>query len=197
MNFTLAITATFSSNIEFNANTIITIMADTDDLIQRVQDLPPELFNHIRDSTFTVEVNKSIQIDTFFTPPGYLQVNRHARRVLALAYYRDNVFQFANGFTERNSTILVKWLTSLPFEHLIHVETVNFFMVLSGVMPSPWHPQRPQSLAILEKLLNDAHLDQAAGLLQVFVNGTEYRLQRKWGYPRGRLLFEDVVEMLF
>lgn len=49
------------------------------DLIERVQALPAELYNEIRDLTFTMAFG-TIHIDAAYKPPALIQVNRSSRK---------------------------------------------------------------------------------------------------------------------
>lgn len=114
-------------------------------LADRVQALPPELFNKIYDLTFTTSptipspdsYNRqylifcrgygSLQdrlIETPYQPPSNLQVNRATRANLAPAYYCGSLFYITKDD-------LWDWLASLPTSH-VHmirkIRVLNFYV---------------------------------------------------------------------
>ncbi|KAK4618077.1 hypothetical protein CLAFUW4_11878 [Fulvia fulva] len=72
--------------------TTVCAAAKSDELAQRIRDLPPELYNSILDYTtlsFEDEVNMKKQ--TYKLPIG-LQINRAIRAAAAYAYYKNTTF---------------------------------------------------------------------------------------------------------
>ncbi|KAK3721394.1 hypothetical protein LTR37_003270 [Vermiconidia calcicola] len=66
----------------------------TDDLANRVQSLPQELFDTIYDQVFTSAGGERINIDSSKTykPPYVLAVDRKSRELFAKSYYSRNIF---------------------------------------------------------------------------------------------------------
>ena len=73
----------------------------TENLIRRVQDLPPELFDQIRDEVLSYEPPSPnangyhfIDVTKTFQLPSILQVDRASRDALSKAYFSEKVFRF-------------------------------------------------------------------------------------------------------
>lgn len=68
-------------------------------LAERVQALPPELFNRIQDCTFTAT---SGEVDIFddSLPPSCLQVSHDTRRKFAESYYPNTIFYIASDLVQ-------------------------------------------------------------------------------------------------
>ena len=87
-----------------------------DDLIQ---DLPPELFNEIKNFVFTTTTRRVI-IDEKYTPPTSLHVDKNTRsRFAELFYGSGTIYQF------RQPYVLYRWLRSLSHDHLDMVEAME------------------------------------------------------------------------
>lgn len=82
-----------------------------DDLIQLVQDLPPELYKAIYELTFSTSFKAVYKIDKDYKPPSVLQVSQSLRQALCPMFYAITIF----SFTDHVDSIehLRRWLTSL------------------------------------------------------------------------------------
>lgn len=87
--------------------------SDTDELITKVQSLPPELYTEIYNLTFTVNPNEICRINKNYKPPGTLQVNRTWRASLSPAFYKDTIFAVELGGYEEKLANVTKWLRSV------------------------------------------------------------------------------------
>lgn len=84
----------------------------TDDHIQRVHNLPPELYDKIYDFTFTNNFRESYYIDEKYKPPNILQVNKQQHSTLHQAFYNQTIFTVSDSATDMET--LTRWLRSLP-----------------------------------------------------------------------------------
>lgn len=85
--------------------------SEMDELIERVQSLPAELYNHIQKLTFATDSTQSCDINSEYKPPVLLHVQKPFRQVFARAYYSKTNFQF------EDLELCCTWLKSLPEEH--------------------------------------------------------------------------------
>jgi hypothetical protein len=78
----------------------------------RVQALPPELFNEIRDLVLTCPLSENeISINKKYRLPAQFHVSKELRRRFSKAFFETFTFSFPDGLT------LVKWLLSLERPH--------------------------------------------------------------------------------
>lgn len=99
----------------------------TDELAARVQDLPAEFFNNIRDlvlnpSSDTVDIQK----DKF---PVELQVSRATRAQFAAQYYGNTAFRIVPRGSNSSYGAhdpLFKWLESLEQHHRLSITKIHF-----------------------------------------------------------------------
>lgn len=133
---------------------------DMEDLIERVQSLPPELYSEIRDLTFTVNLDSILtpeHLDPRFTPelkpvfhinkswkpPAILQVSRTLREQHSPAFYHAAVFTFADDLADPdNLELLMRWLKSLSPKQLKMVTRSQIRILTSSTMlkhPPPYY----------------------------------------------------------
>lgn len=82
----------------------------TEDLATAIGSLPAELYNRIRQFTFTIEPER-VHIDSRCKPPNILQVDRVSRRDLEVDYYKSTTFVFLDGW--QDTELCLAWLSSL------------------------------------------------------------------------------------
>lgn len=80
-------------------------MAETPTLTQRVQALPPEIFNKILDFTFTPD--STIYVDKEYRPPATLQVSQAAREKVLKQFFTDGRIFYVSR------PVLPMWLQSI------------------------------------------------------------------------------------
>lgn len=101
-------------------------MATHDRLDQRIQKLPQELRDMIKDFTFTPSFNTR-RIDKHYTPPSLLQVDRASRLQFGQSYYGgDSIFNF------EDRKILCRYVKHLDDSHQ---ELIKTFRLLCGWVP--------------------------------------------------------------
>lgn len=93
------------------------------ELCERLDLLPRELFDYIYSLTF-LPIENHIVVNADYRPPSNLQISRTTRKTAALQYFTITEFHF----TDHN--LCLKWLLSLPKEHLsmlrsVHCESVS------------------------------------------------------------------------
>ena len=112
---------------------------DDEDLAQRVQSLPPELFNIVLAEVFTPDTTTH-KIDANYKPPKFLAVSRTTRETYAKAYYggldSSFVFELAVG---KPIEPLYRWLKCLPLSHLRMLSQVKLVWTYVGVVRSSRH----------------------------------------------------------
>ena len=81
------------------------------ELHERVQALPPEIFDRIKDLIFTFNSTK-VTVDEHYKPPTQLRISKGTRLLFADAYYGSTVFEF------KQPSIFYKWLDNLSKAHL-------------------------------------------------------------------------------
>jgi hypothetical protein len=82
-----------------------------DDLIERVQDLPPELFNKFKDLVFT-HTPCTLKIDANYKPSKLLEVDKTTRDQFAKTYYGEiTTFEISYAYHLR------EWLATLNAKH--------------------------------------------------------------------------------
>lgn len=69
-------------------------MSSFSSLQQRLNNLPPELYELVKEYTFTINPGKIVKVDRYFHPPPNLQVNVHFRDLLLHEYYSKSIFEF-------------------------------------------------------------------------------------------------------
>lgn len=89
------------------------------DLDQRFNHLPQELRDYIVDLTFSpCTISGRVDIDASSLPPSILRVDSTTRRAVAEEYYSNSTFHC------NDTKACVKWLESLPKEHLYLLRSV-------------------------------------------------------------------------
>lgn len=85
--------------------------SETEDLIQRVHNLPPEIFNEVYNLTFTPEFKETCKIDKNYKPPGIIHVNKKYRTAFSSTFYRDTSFTVTD---DPNDLLhMARWAASL------------------------------------------------------------------------------------
>ena len=92
-----------------------------DELSQRVQDLPPELFNMVLDYT-TLTMDDEVVIAKDMKIPVGLHINRAVRAAIAEKFYRNTIFVLP---TSSRPSDLRKWLESMSANHLRAIRTIR------------------------------------------------------------------------
>ena len=88
-----------------------------EDLSQRIQGLPAELYAHIYHRTFTADLGKPIIIRFgSYRPPHLLHVNRASRAQYASSFYGNTIFEIS---PQKPGIMAVsfRWLESMSDEH--------------------------------------------------------------------------------
>lgn len=88
-------------------------ISDIHDFNKQVLSLPQELFNEIRDLTFTPDFETTRCIDDNYNPPSILQVDTTSRLRLQPVFYGNTVFTFPNDLAKFYCNSLSRWLQSL------------------------------------------------------------------------------------
>lgn len=89
-------------------------------LAERVQRLPQELQDIIESWTFTLPNSRTVMIDSGYTPPSILRVDRATRSKLAAEYYDTNNTRF-----RELGGLAFKWLDSLSIEHKSRIQFIT------------------------------------------------------------------------
>lgn len=105
--------------------------SDTDNLIQRVHDLPPELYKEIHDLTFFTSFEAVYKIDKDYKPPNLLQVNQKWRKAFWRSFYGSRVFSVTGD--EDGAQNLKRRLTSLTEEQRLEVVIRSTIEIHSGL----------------------------------------------------------------
>lgn len=87
-------------------------------LYERVQDLPPELFNNIYTLVFTAS-ESTVDVTSSYKPPILLQVYRSSREVFSKSYYDAVTFRFDDRVT------MLTWLYPLEESHARDIQTIR------------------------------------------------------------------------
>ena len=98
--------------MERSSDPLPNAMASIDELAERVQSLPPEIYKEVYDLTFTPRSNYH-RINAAFKPSKLLAVDRASRAIFAVRYYRENAI-----FSLQYLALGRQWLVSLPQRHL-------------------------------------------------------------------------------
>ncbi|KAK4618206.1 hypothetical protein CLAFUW4_12074 [Fulvia fulva] len=87
-----------------------------DELRGRIQGLPQELYDMIRDFTLTLDTseNGNITINRDYKPPVQLQIDSATRNKIAQEYYANTTFTFFK--LHDGEALCIKWLDSLSPE---------------------------------------------------------------------------------
>ena len=127
-------------------------MDSFDELAERLQSLPQELFDQIYDEVFTAAAGTEVHIDGRYQPPVQLRVTHASREQFAKSYYGTITFRFCvdigpNPFRRDPSRkqrpgsrlqCLIWWLQSLPDMHLSLLRDIRFMLI-----SFPWHSSMP------------------------------------------------------
>lgn len=103
--------------------------SDTDELITKVQSLPPELYTEIYNLTFTVNPNEICRINKNYKPPGTLQVNRTWRAFLSPAFYVDTIFAVQVERDDEELTRVTNWLKSVNPVYRASIPSPEFWIL--------------------------------------------------------------------
>lgn len=152
-------------------------------LNDRVQSLPPELFNWIRTLVFTAPNSKKIHLDRNSVPPAQLRVSRLSRKSFASQYYSANTFIFGDA------DVMCSWLKSLTKDHRLQLTAVrlcNFDLLRKSGMKSSAHDAVGERIARANRRRQVRHY-------------AELKMQRlgiRFGKLRVCKLVEDSAEMI-
>lgn len=132
------------------SNMAIYDRSETESLIERVQSLPPELYNKIHDLSFTVDLDSMLtpehldpyhepafrptfHIDETWRPPALIQVSRNLRERLSPAFYEGAIFVFKDDLADPdNLSLLTRWLKSLSPKRQNMVSRSQFCIVTTS-----------------------------------------------------------------
>ncbi|KAK3720993.1 hypothetical protein LTR37_003283 [Vermiconidia calcicola] len=111
--------------------------SNMDDLANRVQSLPPELYNHIYDDVFTSSTTTINVIGRKYKPPSALQVDRRSRFIFAMTYYSEGTTIILDAMYTWN---VLHWLRSLNIRHLARLRKAKHLLTFDGdVLKSTLH----------------------------------------------------------
>ena len=100
-------------------------------LHERVQKLPPELFNEIKDIVFSSTANR-VMIDESYTPPTTLHVSNETRKQFAEMFYGSGT-----TFVFCQPSAFQRWLKSLGHEHLQMIQAIEIQIRLPRYSDGP------------------------------------------------------------
>ena len=104
-------------------------MTNTEELAERVQSLPPELYREVYDYTCTTR-SRVRRINAAYKCPKLLAVDRSSRAKFAGQYYgKDAIFYVSDWTLGR------KWLESLAKQHLQLLHQIRCHFGWMGVKP--------------------------------------------------------------
>ncbi|KAK3712794.1 hypothetical protein LTR37_008885 [Vermiconidia calcicola] len=122
---------TFTTPRQYKVPSVIhTIQASMEDLANRVQGLPPELYNHIYYEVFT-PTTPTIRIDEFYNPPLAMQVDHHSRSLFTERYYSEHAIIVADTI---DWGLVLEWLKSLSSPHLAHLCGARYIVTADMVV---------------------------------------------------------------
>ena len=98
----------------------ITPTETTQQLAQRLQRLPQELYDKVYDFTFTPVDTTQIRINRGYAPPSTLQVDRKSREEFAKTYYSTA------SFHGRDLFLINGWVHSLSEEHQDLLRSITY-----------------------------------------------------------------------
>ncbi|KAK4494923.1 hypothetical protein PRZ48_014279 [Zasmidium cellare] len=105
--------------------TSIMTTSESDELNQRIHNLPQELQDRILDCTTAIEPGM-VTIDDDYRPPWQLRINRATRSNCAKQYYTTSIFKLRKrSMNDPLIAVLVRWLTRLPVEHVALVTHIR------------------------------------------------------------------------
>ena len=90
-----------------------------DELTQRVQDLPGEVFNRILNLVFTCQPG-TYEVNANYKPPALLGVSSDTRLVFGTTYYSSSAFVFDD------KELIGKWLNSIGPDHKTVMKEIHF-----------------------------------------------------------------------
>lgn len=98
---------------------------DLEDLAQRVQNLPAELYDMVLEYTFTADEER-IEITLAYKPPAQLQVSRATRELFAQDYYTTTRFVVP---VWAHPMVVDRFVTSLSMAHVkLLLESRSLFL---------------------------------------------------------------------
>lgn len=119
---------------------------DTDGLIARVHNLPPELFNEIQDLVFTPDTD-TVNITRDYKPPPQLRFSRVTRAAFAAKYFSQST-TFTSTLSRKQQ--VRGWLHSLAIEHRNLIDKVQLaiyhLQTASGELKTVYRAKRPNEL---------------------------------------------------
>jgi hypothetical protein len=130
---------------------------------ERVQALPPELFNTIYEDVFAAPTGV-IKIQKDYKPPLKLAMGRDIRELFAKAYYSNNSFEFdcIHWFAT--------WFVSLSKSHRRHLRDITVL-----------HNNITNNEAVHEVMLIRAFIDEMH-MLEVDLNGMRFEVGARRRY---------------
>ncbi|KAK3720994.1 hypothetical protein LTR37_003284 [Vermiconidia calcicola] len=101
-----------------------------DDFVNRVQGLPPELYNHIYHDVFT-PATPTIRIDESYEPPLLMQVDGQSRALFMERYYSKHAIIVADTI---DWGLVLDWLKSLSPLHLARLCGARYIVTADMVV---------------------------------------------------------------
>ena len=112
-------------------------MESTHELAHHIQNLPPELADQIFELALAWDKDAHT-IDEFYEPPTLLHIDRTSRQKYAYPFFNAT-------FQVDNTPLLLRWLKSLPAEHLSlikalrHKPSSSLLGALVANLPAQFH----------------------------------------------------------
>lgn len=97
-------------------------------LVQRVHNLPPELFNIVQDLTFTPDA-PVVELNDSYQTPRLLAIDQSSRNLFAQRYYGETIF------TWTDLRQIVDWIRKIPPSHRAMIKR------LENRVLEPWEQQ--------------------------------------------------------
>lgn len=103
---------------------------DMEKMRSRVHNLPPEIFETIKECFFTTPP-PTIRIEEHYMPPVELQISHQTRYTFVSFYYVSTTFIFSC----LHHDLALRWLASLPDPHLLQVNRIELRVKWPAVQP--------------------------------------------------------------
>ena len=102
---------------------------DLEDLAQRMQDLPVELYDMVLEYSFTADEER-VGVSWSYKPPARLQVSRATRELFAKKYYSRTRFFLSSQQSIELADCLIE---SIPFAHVELMDpNLTYFFATGG-----------------------------------------------------------------
>lgn len=151
---------------------------DQDNLAQRVQDLPPELYNMILHEVFSTATTTHY-IDTHWRPSKLLSISKATWKMYAESYYGSGessfVFQIYPGPGFDRIRRLVSWLQLIPASHRSMLQGLTLTSFHKWYKPSVVRKRVPELRESMVRTLAGAGLIDTTEvlMLKLYVMGED------------------------